>query len=47
MYCTDPILGGPVIGMRKFTNGEEVPPWLKLTIAPEIRWRETVPVISD
>jgi hypothetical protein len=26
MYCTDPILGGPVIGMRKFTNGEEVPP---------------------
>jgi hypothetical protein len=32
--------------MRKFTTGEEYPPWLKLTIAPEIRWREVVPVIS-
>ncbi|MFA5091927.1 MAG: hypothetical protein WC483_05140 [Candidatus Paceibacterota bacterium] len=35
--CYDPILGGPVTGMRKFTNDEEFPPWLKLTIAPEIR----------
>jgi len=35
--CFDPVLGGPVTGMRKFTNDEEFPPWLKLTIAPEIR----------
>ncbi|MFA5230239.1 MAG: hypothetical protein WC422_02260 [Candidatus Paceibacterota bacterium] len=26
IHCTDPIFGGPVIGMRKFTTGEEYPP---------------------
>jgi len=26
MHCTDPVFGGPVTGMRKFTNGEEAPP---------------------